>query len=285
MEDIAGILNLTFQNIESVTGRGEEVGRLDIFKGTGDEFMHEQAPGLGLVARVSVLFPSQFQAIRELLHVVDNAGESTTLQGMLKKARVPVSKATRLRGAGSGGKSGSMVFSAPPHFRIKNVPRSEFESLDHEFVTSYLDHLSTNQPSATNPSLGTAIDKIVAAFHIYIGSLVTLRLVVVEQASTLGIRHTICRSHMLWSLSKHGTAPQVVMPDGVRSLQTYDLKGSNINRDAKVENFGSDATSNPVWLDNDLAKHLQYVQRARTRQATTRYTPFHSPVSLPLISS
>jgi hypothetical protein len=63
------------------------------------------------------------------------------------------------------------------------------------------------------------------------------------------------------------------MPDGVRSLQTYDLKGSNINRDAKVENFGSDATSNPVWLDNDLAKHLQYVQRARTRRATTRYTP------------
>ena len=40
-----------------------------------------------------------------------------------------------------------------------------------------------------------------------------------------------------------------------------------------MENFGSDATSNPVWLDNDLAKHLQYVQRARTRRATTRYTP------------
>jgi hypothetical protein len=220
MEDIAGILNLTFQNIESVTGRGEEVGRLDIFKGTRDEFMHEQAPGLGLVARVSVLFPSQFQAIRELLHVVDNAGESTTLQDMLKKARVPVSKATRLRGAGSGGKSGSMVFSAPPHFRIKNVPRSEFESLDHEFVTSYLDHLSTNQPSATDQSLGTAIDKIVAAFQIYIGSLVTLRLVVVEQASTLGIRHTICRSHMLWSLSKHGTtgghARRGAQPSNVR---------------------------------------------------------------------
>ncbi len=50
---------------------------------------------------------------------------------------------------------------------------------------------------------------------------------------------------------------QVVMPDGVRSLQKYDLKGSNINRDAQVADVGLDLSSMPVWLDNDLAKHLQ----------------------------